>query len=242
MSEQEDVIKRVQAALEREPLVNAHKYPIKAELFGGVLTLEGVVQNIAAKRRAAQLAWAVAGVLAVQDELRVHAAEACTDAVVRDRVCKALMEENAFHGCGVAARVKGAVEVLRENGSPIECRFEVNVEDGKVFLQGRVPSLSHRRLAGVLAWWVAGSQDVRNDLEVYPPEQDNDDEIADAVRLVLDKDPMLKPLQLGVQARDGIVILHGAVPTSGEKDLAEHDAWYVEGVKGVDSRIVVRPT
>jgi osmotically-inducible protein OsmY len=242
VSEQENIIGQVQAALEREPRVNCHKYPIRVQLFGGVLTLEGVVQNIAAKRRAVQLARAVVGVLAVQDELRVRAAEAFTDAVVRDRVCKALMQENAFHDCGVAAWVKGAVEVLRESGSPVECRFEVNVQDGTVFLRGRVPSLSHKRLAGVLAWWVAGSQDVRNDLEVYPPEQDNDDEIADAVRLVLEKDPMLRPLQLGVQARDGVVILHGAVSTSDEKDLAEHDAWYVDGVKGVDSRIVVRAT
>jgi len=31
------------------------------------------------------------------------------------------------------------------------------VEDGVVTLNGRVPSLSHKRLAGALAWWNPGS-------------------------------------------------------------------------------------
>lgn len=70
------------------------------------------------------------------------------------------------------------------------------------------------RLAGVLAWWVPGSRDVVNGLGVEPPEEDNDDEVSDAVRLV---------------------------PAVGEREMAKFDAWYVFGVDKIVNRIDVRP-
>ena len=36
-------------------------------------------------------------------------------------------------------------------------------------LNGRVPGLPSRRLAGVLAWWVPGVRDVVNGIELDPP-------------------------------------------------------------------------
>ncbi|NIO09735.1 MAG: BON domain-containing protein, partial [Deltaproteobacteria bacterium] len=36
--------------------------------------------------------------------------------------------------------------------------IEIEVENGVVVLNGHVPSMSHKRLAGVLAWWVPGSR------------------------------------------------------------------------------------
>ena len=35
--------------------------------------------------------------------------------------------------------------------------IEIEVKDGVVTLDGRVPGLASKRLAGVLAWWVPGA-------------------------------------------------------------------------------------
>jgi osmotically-inducible protein OsmY len=78
-------------------------------------------------------------------------------------------------------------------------------DEGTVLLEGKVPSFSHQRLAGVLAWWVPGRQNVLNCLEAVPPEEDNDDEVTDAVRLVLEKDPFVNAGQIRISTQK----LHG---------------------------------
>ncbi len=117
--------------------------------------------------------------------------------------------------------------------------MEVEVADGVVTLNGRVGSLSHMRLAGVLAWWVPGSRDVVNGLDVVPPEEDNDDEVSDAVRLVLEKDPFVNAGQIRVTCSNYAVTLEGLVPKPLEKGMAEADAWYVFRVGEVINRIDV---
>ena len=106
-------------------------------------------------------------------------------------------------------------------------------------LEGTVPSLTHKRLAGVLAWWVPGSMDVINSLEVDPPEDDNEDEICDAVKLVLEKDRLVDAFKVRVAARDWVVTLDGTVSSEGEKAAAEKDAWYVWGVNEVKNNLSV---
>jgi osmotically-inducible protein OsmY len=100
-----------------------------------------------------------------------------------------------------------------------------------------VPSLSHKRLAGVLAWWVPGSTNVLNCLEVIPSEEDNDDEITDAVRLVLEKDPFVNADQIRVSTRDRVVTLEGLVPYEKEREMAEFDAWFTFAVDNVINKI-----
>ncbi|HEX5084031.1 MAG TPA: BON domain-containing protein, partial [Blastocatellia bacterium] len=112
-------------------------------------------------------------------------------------------------------------------------------DEGVVLLEGQAPSLSHKRLAGVLAWWVPGSRDVLNCLEVVPPEEDNDGEITDAVKLILDKDPFVDDVEILVTARNRVVTLDGAVRSEGEKGMAEFDAWFVFGVDKVINKIQV---
>ena len=99
-----------------------------------------------------------------------------------------------------------------------------------------MPSLTHKRLAGVLAWWVPGTRDVINGVEEVPPQEDND-ELIDAVRLVLAKDPFVTASNIRVSSKDWIVTLVGLVPTEAMKQMAESDAWYVVGVKSVINRI-----
>ena len=115
----------------------------------------------------------------------------------------------------------------------------MQVNDGVVTLNGKVSSLSHKRLAGVLAWWVPGSRDVINGLEEVPAEQDTDDDLTDAVHLVLEKDPFISASRIRVSSKDFIVTLEGSLPSESMKKMAERDAWYILGVTKVINKIQI---
>lgn len=124
---------------------------------------------------------------------------------------------------------------------PVSGKITVSVADGVVTLDGDLPGLAQKRLAGVLAWWVPGARDVVNGIGVTPPEADDDEQMTDAVRTALEKDPFVNADQISVTTRNAVVTLHGIVPTPSERDMAEYDAWYVFGVDKVRNDIDVRP-
>jgi osmotically-inducible protein OsmY len=119
--------------------------------------------------------------------------------------------------------------------------IEVSVQDGAISLLGEVISLSHMRMAELLAWWTPGCQDVINSIRVMPPEEDTDAELSDALLLGLEKDPLVQAEQTRVSTRNRVVTLDGYVRTEEERRMAERDAWYIPGVRDVINRIEVRP-
>ena len=240
MSEKEAVIRDVMAALEREPKIDVHHYPMSVDFDSGILTLEGQVKDIAAKKLALELGGAVASVTGIVDRLKVAAAEQMTDEVIREHLRDALMQEPALSDCAVRLRQGDRVEIIREPPTDSGGAVEIAVLNGDVLLEGQVPSLSHKRLAGVLAWWVPGTQNVLNCLIVEPPEEDSDDEMTDALRLVLEKDPFVNADQIRVTSKDPTVTLDGIVSNETESEMAEHDAWYVFGVHKVVNRLEVQ--
>lgn len=235
----EVVLKEVRAAFEYEPRINLHRFPIHVDFVEDDLVLEGEVENIAAKKLALELAGAQPGVSGIVDRLRVTPSAHMGDAEIRDHVRDALLQEPALETCSIRARVKNTMETYRE---PPEASGDILIEvkDGVVTLNGQVPSLSHKRLAGVLVWWVPGTRDVINGLEEVPPEEDNDDEVTDAVRLVLEKDPFVNADEIRVSTQDYVVKLEGLVPSEEMKEIAEFDAWYVFGVDKVVDRLLVQ--
>ena len=80
-----------------------------------------------------------------------------------------------------------------------------------------------------------------NGLEVVPPKEDSDDEVTDALRLVLETDPLVPADQIGIRTRNHVVTLEGVVTTEEEKKRAELDAWYPFAVDRVINHIEVRP-
>lgn len=132
MSGTDAILKQIQSALEHEPRVNIHSHPIHIGFSNGALVVEGEVQNVAAKKRALQLAGAVNGVRSL------------------------LLTEPTLQNCTLRIRAKGQIESLHEvagemGGDPSGA-IVVSVEEGVITLDGQVISLSHKRLAGVLAW------------------------------------------------------------------------------------------
>jgi osmotically-inducible protein OsmY len=246
----EETLKEIRAALEREPRVRFGRHPIHVAFneVDDTVTLQGQAPDIAAKKLALELAAAAPGVRGVVDRLRVAPGERMTDEEIRNHIRDAFIQEPAFANCAIHVETKEGAETFND---PAENRGDFRIivgggmalqegrDGGVVLLEGQAPSLSHKRLAGALAWWVPGSRDVLNCLEVVPPEDDNDDEITDAVKIVMDKDPFVDDVQVLVSTRDRVVTLEGAVRSEGEKDMAEFDAWFVFGVDKVINNLQV---
>lgn len=233
----EEVVGSILAALEREPRVNLHSHPIEISFADGIVTLSGEVGGIAAKKLALELAAAQSPVSGVVDRLRVEPSGRREDGAIRDQVCNAFISEPALDAYSVRILVKREMESIRALDP--DRLLEVEVSDGVVILNGKAESFSHKRLAGALAWWVPGSRDVVNGIELSPPMEDNDDEVVDAVRLVLEKDPLVNASQIKLRSRDCVVTLDGAVATENSRMAAEADAWYVFGVNGVVNKLTV---
>lgn len=231
--DEQDLIKSIRAALERDPAVNMHEYPIEVRDEDGVVVLTGTTENIAARRTAAQIAEQVAGGVPVRDRMAIRTGSGRSDDALREACVNALTEEPSLREQHIGP---APMEVVDAPAGWIA----VTAEGQGVILTGSVPSLSHRRLAEVTVWWVSGCADVDNQLEVAPHQDDSDDEIADTLRLVLEKDPRLDPVTVRFLVRDRRVILTGAVPTESARRVAVCDAWYVAGVEAVEDRIEVR--
>jgi osmotically-inducible protein OsmY len=159
------------------------------------------------------------------------------DGEISDHVRDTLLEEPSFDQCSIMTMDSGRWETWRQSTVTPGCSIDVTVDDGVVTLDGQLTSLSQKRLAGVLAWWVPGSRDVVNGLEVSPVQEDSDAEITEAVKLVLEKDPLINASRIRVSARSATVTLEGLVANAAESEMAEMDGWYVFGVDCVINRL-----
>ena len=242
MPEMTSVERAVRAAFERCHDINLHRYPLRFEfdITKSALTLEGEVENIIAKKRAFEIASHVEGVEGIIDRLTVAPGDRRGDGAIRDSFVQELLEEPELLPCAISAHYKGSTEVLREVAEAPDNVIEIFINEGVIELKGRVPSLSHKRLIGVLAWWTPGCRDVINGIRVTPSQTDNDGEIADALRLVLEKDPLIHADQIGVRVNNRIITLTGLVGNKEERKMAELDAWYLQGVNRVVNNIDVR--
>jgi osmotically-inducible protein OsmY len=233
-----DVGKELRAALEVDPRVDLHRFPINVVNDGSVLRLEGEVENLAAKRVAMALAQRVCGLDRVVDALRLVPTAPRGDGEIRDALSRGLLQQTELRNLTLRQGVRGRAEMVQEahdDWSSGEVGF--NVEDGVVTLEGGVISLSHKRMIEAIAWWTPGCRDVVNRLRVEPAEEDNDDELSDAIRLVLEMDPLVHADQISIRTEGGAVTLAGVLNRDEERRMAEMDAWSVCGVTEVRNDI-----
>lgn len=240
MATPEELTRSVHVALGGEPRIDLAHHPIRLGVEWGDLVMEGELEDVAAKKLALERAAAVPGVDRIIDRLRVRPARPMTDGEVRQHACDALLGEPAMRHIGLRVRDGSQVREVRaaapgSRGGTIEVR----VEDGVVTLDGDVGGLGAKRLAEVLAWWIPGVRDVVNGLGVDPREQDNDGEMAEAVRIALEKDPFVDAGNIQVGTRSSVVTLTGTVPSQEQRHMAEMDAWYVWGVDRVVNQLQV---
>ena len=228
---QKDMVAALLAALEKDPDINLHESPIHVT-YHDSLRLEGEVANIIMKRKARRIAIHISGLSDIEDHIRLRPGERRVGKALQDAVVDALSQEPAFRD--IPVHPSPATETADR------AWIGVGVQDCVVRLDGQVGSLSHRRLAEVISWWVPGSCDVHNHMRVRPAEKDNDDEVSDAVRMVLEKDPLLHAETIGVHTHDRVVTLDGVVHSDEQRRMALYDCWYVPGVHEVRDHLQVQ--
>jgi osmotically-inducible protein OsmY len=207
----------------------------------GTATIQGEVETVAVKRLALERLAATQGVGGIVDRLRVKPAMAMSDDGILDHLRKAYYDEPSFRQLSLKECKDRTVKLVRNAVDDARGEIEIEVKQGVVILNGRVPGLASKRLAGVIAWWVPGSRDVINGIAVEPPEEDTPDEIEEAVRIALDKDPFVDESQVRVGVHHRTVRLTGLVRSREARDAAEWDAWYVFGVDDVINDLEVVP-
>jgi osmotically-inducible protein OsmY len=233
------IVEAALAAARSEPRIGPHFKPKALEIDDqGVLTVEAEVDSVAQKRLALECMAGAPGVVGIVDRMHVRPATAMSDSGIVDDLRRRFAEEPAFGNLKLMERRLGRLDLLRDApGGAGEIDFEV--QDGVVTLDGAAPSLTSKRLAGVMAWWVPGVRDVINGMAVEPPEDDAPILIEEAVKLALERDPFVDPGQIRVGVRHSVVRLTGLVRSEAMRDLAEADAWYVFGVDDVINQIEV---
>jgi osmotically-inducible protein OsmY len=231
---------RALAAIRSETRIGPHFRPVLLEIDAeGTATVEAEVDNVTIKRLALERLAATEGVSAVIDRLRVKPASPMSDDGILDHLRKAYYDEPSFYELALKEREGGKLKLVRDAFETARGAIETEVKDGIIVLDGRVPSLAAKRLAGVIAWWVPGARDVINGIAVEPPEEDAPIAIEEAVRIALDKDPFVDASQVRVGVRHRTVRLTGAVHSQEARDAAEWDAWYVFGVDDVVNELKV---
>jgi osmotically-inducible protein OsmY len=232
MHTQKELISALLAAFAQEGDINLHEYPIRITCQD-TLRLDGEVANIIAKRKARRIALQISGLSNIEDHLHLRPGEHRHGKALQDATVEALAQEPAFRDI----RVYDGYEAQAETGQWISA----SVDGCVVRLDGQVSSLSHRRLAEVISWWVPGSCDVHNHLRVRPSEQDNDGEISDAILMVLEKDPLLHAENIRVNTHERTVTLKGLVHSPEQGRMAVYDCWYVPGVHDVHDHLRTLP-
>jgi osmotically-inducible protein OsmY len=239
MNPRESITRQVHALLERETRINLHRHPVRISNADGVVVLEGEVADVAAKKLALEAAASVPGVDGIVDRLRVAPGLRRGDGAIRDSLARMLLEQPELRNCTLRTRDNETTRTLRSAREDAVGEIRMSVADGVIVLEGEVISQSHRRFAGVLAWWTPGRRDVINSLEVKPEYEDRDDEVSEVLGVVLEADPMVHASQIRAQCRDKTVVLDGAVPAEEQKRRAELDAWSLFGIERVVNRLQV---
>jgi osmotically-inducible protein OsmY len=120
--------------------------------------------------------------------------------------------------------------------------ISVAAADGAVTLRGHVMTVHEKHVAVRAAERVPAVRVVADNIEVQEPalHERADDEIADEIAHRRGRH-LGSPDSVGVQVRDGRVILHGEVESASQRDAVESAARQLTGVRAVDNLIKVKP-
>lgn len=120
----------------------------------------------------------------------------------------------------------------------------ITVKDGIVTLGGHVTNYAEKWSAVRAAERVAGVRAIADEIKVQlsPPFQRTDEEIANAVLNALKWDVRVPEEQIKVHVEDGWVILKGTVNDKHQQVAVENAIRNLAGVKGITNHIKVKPT
>lgn len=237
----EDIARAVRDAVMFNPRVSS--FDISARVSGGVATLRGVVDNLAARQAAEKLAESTVGVASVRNLIAVRA-----------------QAPVASHD--IVQRISGALAV---HASTHRYEIKLRVYNGKVLLRGEVDTFFEKAEAENLAMSVTGVTKVVNELEVFnlgstyfynpyvypyhpltvtptlapPAPARSDAEILQDIEDGLFWSPFVDGGDIEVSVDDGRATLTGVVDTWRERAVAAGSA-FEGGAIAVNDRLTVR--
>jgi len=194
-----------------------------------VATLTGSVRSWAESQLAARIAKGVKGLKELRNDLTINYAAKRTDAEMAADVKANLHWDIWINGDAINAAVK----------------------DGRVTLNGTVGSALGRWRAVDDAWVIGVNAVEDSGLKVEPRTHDQmrrkdqfllktDQEIQQAVKAALQRDPRVSAFSPDVRVEGGVVILSGAIGNLAARTSAELDAKNTVGVWSVDNLLKVR--
>lgn len=206
---------------------------IEVDVEDNVAHLSGEVVSVAAKDRLLSTAeiWGVSSV----DVSNVSVNEDAADPTERKRrfadVSDTSIKEAILRSFQVDPLVFSRVD-----------QIDINVNGGRVTLDGTTDRLRIKNRAADLARNVIGVRQVFNKLEVeYSDSQPSDMEIIGQTQLAFASSAYLDRADFRVHCQRAHVTLYGVVDSELEKEVAEYVASGVEGVVHVNNSLVVNP-
>jgi len=201
---------------------------IKIESRDGAVTLTGFVTEEYHKSLAQETVAGLPGVRSVDnrlEEVKGAPPAANSDAWLRDKVKTTLL----FHR------------------SVNSGRTEVDVKDGIVTLRGDAATQAQKELTTAYARDVEGVKDVNNEMNVTKTpekaqtvgEKIDDASITAQVKMTFLFHRSTSALNTKVETKNGVVSLYGKVGNAAALDLASKLANDINGVKGVNNRMVI---
>jgi osmotically-inducible protein OsmY len=117
----------------------------------------------------------------------------------------------------------------------------VSVSGGVVTPSGFVDTYADKIAAGKAVKHVCGVKAVANDIEVRPPSERIDPEIAAEAVQSLERDVNVPSDRISVTVNDGWLTLDGKMGWDYQKEAAEHAVRRLSGVRGITNNIESEP-
>ncbi len=222
-----EILKALKKAVQQDLVLEG--YSIQADVKDGIAVLQGRVETHQEKELASDVAKAIQGVRAVNNDLEVEQKWQRSDSEIQAEIER---------------RLQSNVWIFEEG-------ITVRVREGTVFLDGTVASEAERKRVlavtqtkGVrevddrelkINTWIRGE-----DLRRTKPVSLDDDAIQEAVTDALALDPRIESDSIQVRVEEGLVYLNGTVEHYLEKFAAEEDASNTVGVKRTINGIQVK--
>jgi osmotically-inducible protein OsmY len=219
MQSDEQLQRDVMDELRAEPTLDASQIGVTAR--DGVVTLVGRVNTLAQKYAAELVAKRVYGVRAVADEVEVW-----------------LLDGHQRSDADIARAALDAL--LWDSMVPEDC-VRVTVDKGWVSLEGTVVWNYQREAAGRVVRYLRGVRGVSNLLLVKPRVKIHTGEVKHQIFEAFRRSAELEARRIGIDAKDGKVVLHGNVHNWAEVEEAQRAAWSVPGVAQVENNLEVVP-
>jgi osmotically-inducible protein OsmY len=193
-------------------------FSIDCKVDNGTATLTGTVNNLKAKKKAAQVAENTIGVWRVKNHLKVRPDIMLGDDALERKVRKAIDKDPYLE----------------------HFKLRVDALNGRVTLSGDVSSKFQRKRAEEIAWEVKGVVEVINNINYEHQLITKDDwELKLDVQEQISWSPLVNSDDVDVSVDNGVVILEGAVDSWNDRLAAENNALQA-GAKEVINNLKVK--